>query len=305
MIPLRAYFKTKNYMGILYLLLSIVASSYIVLYFKYLEKFSFHLLPVVAVNYVVCVICGSIDSPHFWTHLCESPKNVFPFGIGLGFLFISIFFLIGSLTQKAGAGFVAILSKMCVVIPVLFSVLYLHEKINFWNISGIFLALVALVLVQIRKKEVGETTTMSLSLATMLPAALVFFGSGAIDTSLKIFNVYYSDAVPESDFSILIFGTAGIVGTVILTYMYASKRIPFDYHALIAGIGLGIPNYFSIVFLLKALAYIQGSLFFPLNNIGVVLVVCVLGIVVYREIYTRLNYVGVFLAIAAILLLAI
>lgn len=290
-------------MGILYLLLSISASCYIVLYFKYLEKFGFPLLPVIAVNYLTCVICGAIQSPEFFGNILGAGSEVMTFGLGLGLLFIGIFFCIGYVTQKAGAGFVAILSKMCVIIPVLFSVLYLHEKINFWNILGIVFAIISIVFIQFRSK--GSGNTAPLSTLVLILSGLVFLGSGAIDTSLKIFDVYYSDSLPENEFSILIFGSAAVIGFTILAYMYMTKKIPLDYRPLIAGIGLGIPNYFSILFLLKALSYIQASIFFPLNNIGVVLAVCILGIIFFKEKYSLVNYIGVAVAVSAILLLAV
>ncbi|MBX7242561.1 MAG: DMT family transporter [Bacteroidia bacterium] len=290
-------------MGILYLLLSISASCYIVLYFKYLERFGFPLLPVIAVNYLTCVICGAIQSPGFAGNILSAGSEIMTFGLSLGLLFIGIFFCIGYVTQKAGAGFVAILSKMCVIIPVLFSVFYLNEKINAWNITGIIFAVFSIFLIQYRTK--GSGSAEPLSVLVMILSALVFLGSGMIDTSLKIFDVYYSHLLPESEFSILIFGSAAVTGFLILAYMYISGKIPLDYRPLIAGIGLGIPNYFSILFLLKALSYIQASVFFPLNNIGVVLAVCFLGILLFKEVYTRINYIGVAVAISAILLLAL
>ncbi len=291
-------------MGIIFLLLSIITSSFIVLYFKYIERFRYPLSPVIAVNYLTCVLCGAIHSPEFVENIASVDSSIVLFGTVLGGLFIGIFFCIGYLTQKAGAGFVAILSKMCVVIPVLFSVFYFGEKIGGWNILGVGFALLSILLIQFKKGDPSDSG-IKISLPFALFSALVFFGSGAIDTALKVFDVYYSHQLSESNFMMLVFGSAAIIGVGVLLYMYLRRIISFSMASLFAGVFLGVLNYFSILFLLKTLNYMQASLFFPLNNIGMVLTVCLLGILLYKECYTPLNYIGIVLAFASIILLSI
>jgi len=56
----------------------------------------------------------------------------------------------------------------------------------------------------------------------------------------------------------------------------------FQFKNLIGGIVLGIANYFSIYFLVKAIGYkgLESSTFFIVNNVGVLFVTSLLGAVV-------------------------
>lgn len=70
---------------------------------------------------------------------------------------------------------------------------------------------------------------------------------------------------------------------------------------------LGIPNYFSVYFLLKALKsnVLESSGIFTVNNVGIVMLSTVAGIVLFHEKLLRKNWIGIGLAIASIALVAI
>lgn len=293
-------------MAVLFLLLSIAASCYIVLYFKYIERYKLELLPIIITNYWVCVICGAIHSPQFFTNIIHSEKNVVPLAIVLGILFISVFFLMGTLTQKIGAGFVAILTKMSVMIPIIFSLFYLGETLTAMQTVGILFALLALLLIQYPKKETLKTEKTPFSFTKILPALFVFTGSGAIDTLLKVYDVNFSRYIANSsDFLVFLFGTAGLIGTIVGIFLAFSGKMKVSKKEIFAGICLGVPNYLSILFLLKALSYMEGSIFFPLNNVSIVMTVCLVGILFFKETYSQINYIGIGLALGAIILMAV
>lgn len=227
-----------------------------------------------------------------------------PIAIALGVLFISVFFLMGRITQTIGAGFVAIVTKMSVMIPVLFSLMYLNETLSFWKGIGVFIALIALVLIQYPKETNENSPKIDYSFNQLLPIIVMFLGSGTIDCLMNVYNVKFGDALANSsDFTVFLFGTAATLGTTILVIDILRKGFYVGYKEILAGICLGIPNYFSILFLLKALSYIEGSIFFPLNNVATVLTVCVLGIFLYKESYSRINYTGIACALLAIVLM--
>jgi len=75
---------------------------------------------------------------------------------------------------------------------------------------------------------------------------------------------------------------------------------------IIGGIALGIPNFFSIYFLVMALRNngFESSTIFTINNVAIVLVSTFLGIILFKEKLITKNWIGIILAIISILLVA-
>ena len=76
---------------------------------------------------------------------------------------------------------------------------------------------------------------------------------------------------------------------------------------ILGGIALGIPNYFSIYFLLKALQneYLTSASIFTINNVAIVLLSTFLGILLFKEKISAKNWGGILLAVTSILLVAL
>ncbi|MGY8910183.1 MAG: EamA/RhaT family transporter, partial [Flavobacteriales bacterium] len=72
-------------------------------------------------------------------------------------------------------------------------------------------------------------------------------------------------------------------------------------------IALGIPNYFSIVFLIKALQTegFESSTLFTINNVGTVILSTLVGILIFKEQFSIKNKIGVTLAIVGIVIVAL
>jgi multidrug transporter EmrE-like cation transporter len=72
-------------------------------------------------------------------------------------------------------------------------------------------------------------------------------------------------------------------------------------------LALGVPNYYSIVFLIKALQTegFESSTLFTINNVAIVIVSSVVGLLLFKEHFSLRNKIGVFLAILGILLVTI
>ena len=75
---------------------------------------------------------------------------------------------------------------------------------------------------------------------------------------------------------------------------------------MIAGISLGVPNFFSIYLLLLALQQgWGGSVVFPVNNVGVLVMAAIFGIVLFKERLIPIRIWGFALAVLAIVLITI
>ena len=160
---------------------------------------------------------------------------------------MAVFFVMAMTAQKNGVSVASVAGKMSVVIPVLFGVFLYNESVTFLKIIGIFIALVAVYLASVKEEKSQPNK------AGLLFPILLFFGSGAIDTTLKYVEVNF---VPENEVAIFsgsLFAIAAFFGLIVLGVKSIKKPETFGVKNLIAGVVLGIPNYYSIVFLIKAL----------------------------------------------------
>ena len=285
-----------------YLLISICISSFLFVIFKLFDVLKINTFQAIVVNYFVAAVLGfylSNNSVSFQ----EIPSQ--PWFIGaflLGIMFILVFNVMAQTSQKNGLSVASVSSKMSVVIAIIFGVWYYEESLGFVKLFGILLALIAVYLTSVKeKKEKKETTEKQVSL---LFPILLFIGSGAIDTSLKFVETTFVQQGGVPLFSATIFGCAFILGMSILLYQMVKGTFRFEFKNILGGILLGVPNYFSIVYLLKALSTdgMESSTAFTLNNVGIVILSTLFGLFIFKEKLIWKNWLGIVIAIVSILL---
>lgn len=262
--------------------------------FKLFARFKVNTLHAIIVNYIVALCVGILTSP-----VEVSLKTVYQspwfFGAaGLGALFIFIFNIMAITAQRNGLSVVSVASKMSVVIPVIFGIILYDEGVGIIKITGILLALAAVYLASVK-------TENGLNMKNLLFPVLLFLGSGIIDTSLKYIETNYVDDNSISVFSASIFSFAAIFG---LMFAALKKDLRFHWKSIIGGIVLGIPNYYSIVYLIKALASegLESSMVFTVNNVAIVALSTLIGLFAFKEKMLLKNWIGVLLAVVGIFL---
>ncbi|PVW16522.1 EamA family transporter [Marixanthomonas spongiae] len=284
------------------LLLSILSSTLIFVVFKLFDRFKINTLHAIVVNYVVAFFCGLF----FYTGelaLAQTPEQPwFYYTLGLGALFIIIFNLMAITTQRSGLSVVSVATKMSVVIPVVFGLVYYKESIGILKILGIILALIAVYLASIKTRD-----GLAIEKKNLIYPLLVFLGSGFIDTSIK----YLEDTMVAQDevalFSAIIFSAAAVIGISILILQAVRGTLNFQFKAIIGGIALGLPNYFSIYFIVQALRsdILESSGIFTVNNVAIVMVSTFLGVTFFKERLLKKNWIGIILAVISIFLVAL
>lgn len=285
----------------IYLILSILISSGLFVIFKYFGIYKVDVLKAIFINYIIAFTMGFTFAERSFS-VVEVPNQPWFFGaVCLGALFVSIFFIMAMTAQKNGVSVASVAGKMSVVIPVLFGVFLYNESVTLLKVIGIIIALIAVYLSSVKEKSVAQKN------AGLLLPILLFLGSGAIDTTLKFVEFTY---VPKNDVSIFsgsLFGIAAIFALIILLGKAIKKREPFGIKNIIAGIVLGVPNYFSIIFLIKALQTegFESSTLFTINNVGIVIVSTIIGILLFKEQFSTKNKIGVALAILGIVIVAL
>ena len=282
------------------LILTVTLTSLLFVLFKLFKSFNVNLLKIIIINYLVAALIGGgfVMQKHSTTISQLIDSKLIIGSVWLAFLFIAIFNLLGISTQKNGLAAATIASKTSLIIPVFFGVFYLNEHLKPSNWVGILCAFAAIILINLNKssnfKHQKESYLILLG---------VFLGTGIIETSLNFIEKFWINNNQTDLFSSLIFFTAGLIGFIILFF---KQNVSWNRKEIIFGICLGIPNYFSIFYLIKTLqtATIDSSKVFVIINISTILLSSFLGIFLFKERLKPLNYLGIILAISTIFLIS-
>ncbi|WP_411031008.1 EamA family transporter [Spongiimicrobium sp. 3-5] len=283
------------------LALSVLFSSLIFVIFKLFSNYKVETFYAIIVNYMVACLVGLF----FYKGdiaLTEIPTKPWFLGtVALGLLFILVFNIMAQTSQKIGVSVASVATKMSLVIPVLFGLFLYEEKLGTLKGIGIVLALASVYLASVKEK------TISISRNALLLPLLVFIGSGLIDTSIKYLQATYISNNEFPLFSATVFASAASVGAAIVLINVFRKPLGFSLRNIIGGIVLGVPNYFSIYFLLKALnnEALTSASIFTINNVAIVMLSTLLGIVLFKEKISTKNWGGIALAIISIFLVAL
>ncbi|WP_400073037.1 EamA family transporter [Zobellia russellii] len=283
-----------------FLALSILASSLIFIIFKLYTRFKVNTLFAIVANYFVACSVGLIRYEGT-TQITEVPEK--PWFLGtfiLGILFIVVFNLMAMASQKVGVAVTSVATKMSFVIPVIFGLLLYNEELGTFKVIGILLALAAVYFASVKDSSI------KFKKSSLILPALVFLGSGIIDASLKYIQEIHIKEEDYPIFSATVFASAALMGFIITIFKLKDLRSNFNLNTLFGGIALGLVNYFSIYFLLKALQNdtLNSASVFTINNVAIVMFTTLLGILLFKEKISPKNWSGIALAITSIILVA-
>ena len=283
----------------IYLLLSILSSSVIFITFKVTERFKTNLIKLITVNYLVASILGFSFNRHPISIQHVLSSEWLPYATIIGFAFVLMFFLIGYSTRLSGVAVTTIAGKLSMVIPILFSILYFSEKTTIFKISGLILATIAVFLTSFRPVDKSKNIKL-----IILPMT-IFLGSGITDSVVKYAQNFHVPNSMSLLFSAVVFLTALIIGLIFILIKPKSISKSISIAELIGGLILGIANFGSLYFFILALnnSKLDSSIVFGMNNICIVLFSILIGSVLFKEKFSKVNFAGVLMAVIAILIL--
>ncbi|NJN27128.1 MAG: hypothetical protein HC819_14705 [Cyclobacteriaceae bacterium] len=288
----------------IYLILGIAANAAIFLVFRAFSSYKIDNMQAIVVNYMVCVAVGLlfIDQPAILLTMdYRAPWSLMAIFIGV---MLVIGFYAASLTaQLLGVSVASVASKMSLMFPVLFSLLFMKIEVkafSLFNYAGMALALVAIYLSSIRKNT-GVRISHGKGYLLLLPF-IVFVSGGLIDISLNYSNHQLINPTNVGAFTIALFAGASVAGLISLIF----RKGKFDLKNVLGGAALGIVNYFSLFFVLRALTAFNnnGAVFYPIYNVGIIMLSSVAAMVLFRERLSAINFVGLALAVLSLFLLS-
>ena len=284
----------------IYLVLAIAFSTGVFVTMRIFKRFEMDNHQALMWNYIFAtftgfIICGRYDTV---PQLVHEPW----FGLSLltGFWFIFTYLLMTASTQSSGITITSLSSKLSVVLPTLAGVLIFHEHLSLKVSIGIVLALVALVLV------VGGNgkQTDKMKMAKLLLPLLIFFGTGIGDILMKL-NEQRNTADNMGFMIAFIYAIAMLFSIILVAYDLIRGKSKWQMKSLFGGIALGVINFFSTYCVFHAMRYFDNVVLFPIYNIGVVCLTALVGWLLFKEKLTWKNYLGLAIAIIAVVLITV
>ncbi|QIW16092.1 hypothetical protein A4G20_06980 [Pasteurellaceae bacterium RH1A] len=252
----------------------------------------------IAVNYVVAsTLCYFLLKPNFQGKgivdiVADNPSSYL--FIALGILLPSVFLIQAKALEFAGIIRTDAAQRLSLFLPILAAFTLFGEAITSHKLIALILAFVALGCLLWKghqgMEKGGKTAILSL--------ALVWVGFGVIDILFK------QMAKSGSAFPLTLF--ISFVGAGCLMFAYLTlKRTAWNLPSLATGLLLGLLNFGNILFYIKAHQVMKDdpTMVFTGMNLGVICLGTLIGAYFFKEKIHKINYLGVLVAIVAIVCL--
>lgn len=282
------------------LILAIIASSLVSIMMRVGEGRAKNNISMLSVNYFLCMILAII-----YTGVGNLMQTGEGLGTAIGLGSINGFFYIASLilfqnsVKKNGVVLSSIFMKLGIMMPLIISILLFGEMPTMVQIIGFVIAVTAIVIINMKEKEENVTNHKTNRTSPVkLGLILVLVGCGMADGMSKIYQELGTREFEEL-FLVCTFVIAFILSVLFVKY----KKQKYTSNEILYGILLGVPNYYSARFLLKALGEIPAVVAYPTFSIGTIAVITLTGVVAFKEKLTIRQMFAVGLIAVAVVLL--
>lgn len=288
---------------ILYLLLSIISSTGLLIILKSFTKWKVETLHGIIFNYWTAASLSFFISPSKNLEQLPQLSSIWYITAIIGFLFIIVFMITAKTTQVAGVAVASVASKMSMVIPITAGLFLYNESMDAQKMIGILIAIPAVILASNGSSSKLKT---EFKWSTLALPILLFFGAGVVDTAIKYSQHHFMNDDNRQIVIMAIFASAGTIGTMRLLFELTVQKKVLHWRSIFGGILLGITNYLSLYFLIKCFETpgAESSTVFAFVNIGVVITSFFAGLFIFKEHPERNKIIGVLLAVIAIIILS-
>ena len=275
------------------LLLAIVSSSLVSIVMRASEKYTKGNHGMLAINYAICVVMAA-----FYTgvgNLLPKTEGIgftLGLGIGTGVVYLAGLMLVKLNIQKNGVVLTSIFQKLGLLVQLLISIVFFKEQPELIQILGIALCLIAVVMINFEK---GQT-----AIGFKLGLFLILINSGLCDGMSKVHEELGNPALSDH----FLFYTFA-VALILCVGLIVAKKESFSWKDIAFGILLGVPNYFSASFLLKALNDLAAVIVFPTFSVATVVVISMTGVLAFKEKLSKKQWIGMGVILIALVLLNI
>ncbi len=216
-------------------------------------------------------------------------------GLPSGFLYFLGFIYLQKAIRESGVSLAGSFSKMGVLVPMLLAIILWNELPTGMQWIGIFLALISILLTNI------DFSNPSGIFGGVRPVLLILFLTvGLSEFSNKIYQ-RYGVLEMKSLFLFFVFTTALLISA----WKTFNRRKRIHLSHFLAGIAVGIPNYFASFFLILSLSKLKTAVVFPVYSAGTIVLLSLAGWLFFKEKLKTRERIAVVLTVSALVLVNI
>lgn len=281
----------------IYIVLSVFCSVVVAVLLKLAKRYEISIIQAVTVNYFTALtLCFLFFKPEVNLLSSSAPWSIY---IALAILLPSIFLVLAASVKNLGIVKTDIAQRLSLFIPILAAYFIFREGFNQYKLIGLGIGFLAILLTFIRKSDQENKSN------NWIYPIVVFIGFGVIDVLFKQIALYKS--LPYTTSLFTVFAMAFVVSMAIVIYLVITKKTKLQLVNLACGLILGFFNFGNILFYMKAHKALSEnpSTVFAAMNLGVIVVGSLVGIVVFKEKLSKLNYIGIILALVAVIFITL
>jgi len=275
----------------LFLILSVICSVTVGVIFKIARTYKTPSAQIVACNYVFALaLCYLFFSPDLTVLDSSSPWKIL---ISLGFLMPAVFLFLATSIKHMGIAKTDVAQRLSLIISIIGASLFFGEQFSGLKLTALMFGFPAIVLILDKPAENKESK--------WIYPALVLFGFGVIDLLFK--QIALTSSLPFTTSLFVLFSISLVIMALINGYEMLFANTKMEFKSIIFGGLVGIFNFGNIFFYLKAhQVFAQNpSTVFAGMNMGVIMIGSLVGIFVFKEKVTKLNLIGLLLALFAVI----
>ncbi|RTZ03529.1 EamA/RhaT family transporter [Flavobacterium sp. RSP49] len=279
----------------LFLVLSIICSVTVGVLFKVARGYEVSPIQIVAWNYLFALIlCYFFFSPDLTNIGTFAPWGIY---VPLGILLPAIFLFLAASIKQVGIVKTDAAQRLSLFIPILAAWLLFKEDFTILKIAALLAAFPALLLILAKPSENTKNKWVY--------PAVVLLGFGIIDILFK--QIALHTTLPYTTSLFVVFGIALFIMIGAVIYNVMITKVSLNFKNIIFGGMVGVFNFGNILFYLKAHKTFaeNPSTVFAGMNMGVIVMGSLVGIFIFKEKLTKMNFAGLFLALIAIVLIVI
>ncbi|KGO86335.1 transporter [Flavobacterium rivuli WB 3.3-2 = DSM 21788] len=278
-----------------YLVFSIICSVTVGIIFKVSKRYEVCTSQIVMWNYVLALmLCYLFFQPDLTPVNTAAPWAIYA---PLMVLMPSVFMFLAMSIKHMGIVRTDAAQRLSLFIPILAAWFIFKEDFNTLKIIGLVIGFPAIFLILSKRSDTNSNK--------WIYPAVVLIGFGVIDVLFKQIALYTT--LPYTTSLFVVFSGALGVSVLNVLYQILFKSIKPRIINFAFGTLVGIFNFGNILFYLKAhKAFAENpSTVFAAMNIGVIILGCLAGIVIFKEKVSKYNYAGLVLAVGAIVIITL
>jgi drug/metabolite transporter (DMT)-like permease len=251
-----------------------------------------HIYAVAASNYVTAAVIFI-----WWIAFSQTSVHldVLLRGGAIGLLYGMAFFLLMYGVESIGVGKTSVIVNLAQAIPILASIAIWGERPGWLLIVGICLAAIAIPLIFLPSTVAGNRRIRG---KVVLAMTVLYIAQGAAYTIMKSF-----ERLGRHDEKPVLLAGLFIVAAILTSAIVLFLRAKADGRDLFHGILTGCCNIVSNAALVAALAVAAGTVVFPTVTAGTIIAVTLSSVLIWRERYRPIAWLGLLLAVISVILI--